>query len=291
MLRYRVFRHKQASRMPVDQVEQGKQINPDDVDEMPVQAADLDWSVIFRREASLPGHSQKPGKDTQPDNHVEGVDAGHDEVKREKNLGVLWVSVLTRMTWNRNVFKTERRAGPVTLVKFIFVFFAFDAEEGAAKNHGQDEAGDQKIAARGLRGPNGEHYGQAAADEHGSVGGAERSVDGFAGGAEVAEVPETINQVGAEHAAEEHDFGSEENPHAQAGCIALLALGGEVMPELRAVWRVGVTSLVNLKIRVRDGCGAIGQQGPPGGGVGHPAARPVRRSCTLPRLRRALRRS
>ena len=45
--------------MQIDQIEQGKQINPNDVDEVPVQTADFDGGVIFGREAALPGHPEK----------------------------------------------------------------------------------------------------------------------------------------------------------------------------------------------------------------------------------------
>ena len=60
----------------------------------------------------------------------------------------------------------------------------------------QDEHDDQQAAASGLRGPNGQHYRQAAADQDGGVGGAESGVDGFAGGAEISEIPKAVDQVG-----------------------------------------------------------------------------------------------
>jgi hypothetical protein len=75
-----------------------------------------------------------------------------------------------------------------------------------------------------LRGPDGENHGQAAADEDGGVGGAESALM-EAGGGEISEVPAAVDQVGAEQAAEEHDFGGEEDPHAEAGGIALLLFG------------------------------------------------------------------
>ena len=165
------------------------------------------------------------------------------------------------------------------LVEFVLVFFAFDAEEDAAEEHGDDEAANQQRPAGGLRGPNGKYDGQAAANEHGGVGGAKGCVDGFAGGAEVAEVPETIDQISAEHAAEEHDFGREENPHAQAGGIALLTLGGKVMPQREAIRRM----FAAVNAAVCDNRLAIGQRGPPGDGQRRRAERPARRSCRLPR--------
>ena len=39
-----------------------------------------------------------------------------------------------------------------------------------------------------LRGPDGQHDGQAAADQDGGIGGAQSDVESFAGGGEVAEI-------------------------------------------------------------------------------------------------------
>ena len=57
----------------------------------------------------------------------------------------------------------------------------------------------------------------------------------LAGGAEVAEILVAVNEVGAEHAAEEHDFLGKEQPHAKAGGILLLLLGREVMQQGRVL--------------------------------------------------------
>ena len=53
------------------------------------------------------------------------------------------------------------------------------------------------------------------------------------------------DQVGAEQSAEEHDFGGEEDPHAETGGVALLLLGGEVMQEGRVS---GVSFAVNVAL-------------------------------------------
>jgi hypothetical protein len=45
-----------------------------------------------------------------------------------------------------------------------------------------------------------------------------------------------IYQVRTEHAAEEHDFGSQEPPHAQGRGITLLLLVGEVVPQFRPIF-------------------------------------------------------
>src|ERR1700686_846420 len=152
-------------RVPVDQVEQREQIDPDNIDEVPVQSPDVEGRVIFGREATLPRHEQEPCKNTQSDDHVERVQAGHDEVQREENLGVARVGVLVRMSWNGHVIEAEGCARYVVLVEFLFVFDALDAEESETEKHGQDKAANHQGATADLRAPYGEHHGQAAADE------------------------------------------------------------------------------------------------------------------------------
>ena len=44
-----------------------------------------------------------------------------------------------------------------------------------------------------------------------------------------------VDQVGAEQTAEEHDFGGEEDPHAETGGVALLLFGREVMQQCGVV--------------------------------------------------------
>jgi hypothetical protein len=45
-----------------------------------------------------------------------------------------------------------------------------------------------------------------------------------------------IDQVRAEHAPEEHDFGSEEPPHAQGRGVTLLLFVGEVVSQFRTTF-------------------------------------------------------
>src|SRR5712691_1889544 len=183
----------QASRVPVDQVEQGKQIDPDNVDEVPVQAANFDRCVVFGSEAAFPCHGQEPEKNSEPDDHVQCMQARHDEIEREENFRMAGISVLAGMPGDWLVLETKGCTGDVMLHEFFPVLDAFDAEEDEAKQHGGDEAADQEGAAGGLRGPDRQHHSQAAADENGSVGRAITHVDGFAGGSEIPEIPAAIN--------------------------------------------------------------------------------------------------
>src|SRR3974390_477899 len=235
---------------------------------MPIQATDFERSVIFRSESASPGHPQQPGEDSQSNDHVQRVQACHYEIKREENLGVTRIGVLPGLAGDRFMFKTERWARDMVLVKLLFVLDALDTEKSDAEKHGEDKHCQEQRAARCLRRPYGENDSQAAADQNGRVGSAESSVDRLAGGGKIAEVPSAINQIGAEEAAEEHDFGSEKDPHAEVGGILLLLRGGKVVQERRVM---AVSFTVN-------GSGTIVQREPP-----LCEARPTPRSCRLPR--------
>src|ERR1700676_1842983 len=183
----------EASRVPVDQVEQRKQVNPDNVDKVPVQPADFHRRVVFGSEAPFPGHNEQPEKNAEADDHVQRGQALHDEIEREKYLRVLRISILAGMPGDRFVFETERCSRDMMFDKLFAVFDALDAEKTDAEKHRDDKAADQQCAARSLRGPDCENHGEAAADQHSSIGGSVGHVDGLAGSGEVAEIPAAIN--------------------------------------------------------------------------------------------------
>src|ERR1700728_450189 len=262
--------------MPVDQVKQREQVDPDDVDEVPVEATDFDGRVIFGGETTLPRHKQEPGKKTEADNHMQRVQAGHNEVERKENLGMARVGVLVRMARNRYVIEAEGWPRNVVFFEFFFILDALDAQECEPEEHRDHEAADQQPATSRLRSPNRKNNRQTTADEDSGVCGAKRSIDRLAGGAEISEIPPAINQIGAEQTAEEHDFSAQENPHSETGGIALLLRIGEVMQQLRMM----------LLFVMQANQGTIGQWEPP-----LFEARLTRRSCRLPRLRWALLRS
>src|ERR1035441_2864005 len=207
----------EASGVPVDQVKQRKQVDPNNIDKMPVQATHLQRRVVLRSKTPFPGCVQKPGKEADPDDHVKRVQSGHDEVKGKINLGVARVGQLIGMTGERLFIEIEGSAWDVMLHKLVVVFDSFDAEECEAQGQGEHKARDQERAAGSLRSPDGQDYGQAAADQDGGVCSTEAGIEGFAGSGKVAEIPQPVNEVGAEQAAEEHDLGAQKYPHVEAG--------------------------------------------------------------------------
>src|SRR5436190_20226513 len=109
--------------MPANQVEQRKQEDPDDVDEVPVETADLDRAVIPGGDRPVPRPAQHDGHDAEADDHVQRVEAGHQEIEREKDLRVREILPLELKRWTGNVVFDER----------LEVLEALDAEKHAAQ--------------------------------------------------------------------------------------------------------------------------------------------------------------
>ena len=73
-----------------------------------------------------------------------------------------------------------------------------------------------------LRGAHRQRHGQAAANQHRGVDGADGDVQHVASRLETGQVEVAIDGVAGEEPAEEHDLGGQENPHAEAGGLVLL---------------------------------------------------------------------
>ncbi len=110
----------------------------------------------------------------------------------------------------------------------------FQEQEDRAQDHGQNQIHHLLgfLLAR-LRRVNRQRHRQAAADQHRGVDGAEFHVEQAAADFERGQVQRAINDVSGEQPAEEHDFGDQENPHAQAAGFALLLHVLELMFEPR----------------------------------------------------------
>ena len=93
-------------------------------------------------------------------------------------------------------------------------------------------------AQAGLRAADRQRHRQAAADQHDGVDRAQREVQLVAALGPRLRVPDAIQHVGQEEAAEEHDLGDQEQPHAERGSLVLLPQRVEVMLERRMVVRV-----------------------------------------------------
>src|SRR5438132_14037559 len=109
-----------AMHVPPNQIQKRKQKNPHDVDEMPIESADLDGCVVaFGNHAAVhpPCHHRHHA---QPDHHVQRVQPGHHEIEREEQL---------RVAEFAGVVKLKIASGNVVLQIFRVVFERLDAEK------------------------------------------------------------------------------------------------------------------------------------------------------------------
>src|SRR5207247_7053951 len=118
-----------------DQIEQREKKNPDDVDEVPVEAADLDRAVVFVRDRAAPRQPQHHEHDPDADHHVHRVQPGHDEIEREEDLGVTGVRLL----------ELKRRSWYVVLDELVVILDALDAEKRGAEDHRDGEKHHQHL--------------------------------------------------------------------------------------------------------------------------------------------------
>src|SRR5580700_2356647 len=66
--------------MPVNQIQQREKINPDNIDEVPIETDVLDGRVVLRRKTARDGLFDQPNKQARAGHHVQSVQARHAKV-------------------------------------------------------------------------------------------------------------------------------------------------------------------------------------------------------------------
>src|SRR5882724_1053310 len=122
----------------------------------------------------------------------------------------------------RMVLHVKTMAGNEMVVEFLLVFDALDAKKDGAKNQRGDQENTDQFLLADLSGPHGHGHGQTAHDEHDGVACSQRDIKRIAADTEGRAEGAAIDGVSEEHAAEEQDFGDQENPHAECGGFLLL---------------------------------------------------------------------
>ena len=75
--------------MSIDEIEQGKQEDPNNVDEMPIKTKVFDRLHVAPRVQAGSRLVQQDEQDGDSDNHVNGMYTGHCKIKTEKDLCLL----------------------------------------------------------------------------------------------------------------------------------------------------------------------------------------------------------
>jgi hypothetical protein len=112
--------------------------------------------------------------------------------------------------------------GNEVVIEFLLVFDDFDAEEDGSQGERSDQEKADEFLFANLRGPDGHGHCQAAQDEHNGVAATECDVERIAADTESGAIGVAVNGVSQEQAAEEQDFGDQEDPHAERSSFLLL---------------------------------------------------------------------
>src|SRR2546423_9773650 len=104
-----------------NQIQEREKENPDDIDEVPVQAHHFDGTVILRTEMSAPCAPDHPEQEADADDHVQRMQSGQAPVENHEELN------LRREL--RNLMPCEAHAREESLSPVRVVLVSFHAEE------------------------------------------------------------------------------------------------------------------------------------------------------------------
>src|ERR1700740_1666499 len=232
--------------VPIDQVKQREQINPDNVDEVPVQADDVDRIVVFGRKASRERFLQEPEQKSRANDHVQRVKTGHAEIGGIVELGMsveVGIGGLSLGQFLALHFKFRGTqvvapgriidaigdikipAGNQVVMELLSVLDVLHAKENETEQDSEGEKNRDKLFLADLGGPYGHGHGEAAGQENHGIEAAQKEAEGVAAHGKRREVRVAVDGVGQHNAAEEHDFRHEEDPHSERGGALLLLQG------------------------------------------------------------------
>src|SRR6266545_5594843 len=135
-------------------------------------------------------------------------------------------------------------------LELLPVFEELDDEERQAERDGEQQPSDGRTLRAGLRGPYPQRHRQAAANQHDGIEAAKVNIELFAAARPGCRIPDAIQRVGEDQAAEEHHLGDEEQPHPQRRRLVLLLEVLEMMLEVRMM--VSVMLVVRRDRSVRQ---------------------------------------
>src|SRR5512146_243719 len=194
-----------------DQVEQRVEEDPDEVDEVPVHAAELDRRRVAGVVDAPPALHHQDREHRHPDDDVEAVEPGEDEVEREEHGRAHGLQLLRRV----------EAPGQQALVIVVAPLPRLDAEE----DHAEAERDEQRQRRRSPAAVVGmvvaEGDGEAGGDQDQRVDGARRDAEVLARQREGGRVQEPVHGVRGEEAAEQQQLRREEEPHPEPRRVLL----------------------------------------------------------------------
>lgn len=110
------------------QIKKGKQKDPDDINEMPVQSGNLDRGVMPGGKSSSAREERQDQHHSDADRNVDRMQAGHGEIKPEKNLHMARVRLVSFEVKNRH-----QMIGPIFVILDSFQNHENNSEKRGAE--------------------------------------------------------------------------------------------------------------------------------------------------------------
>src|SRR6185503_6615023 len=157
--------------MPTDEVQQREEIDPDDVDEVPVEAEVFDECDVAGGVGTGSGSEDHEHENTDSDDHVEGVHAGHGEIEEEVEFGVPGHVVRQRLIlvflvdfgvalWVKERLHAVMEARDVMLLDLLSILDGLNTKEDETEYEGNGEAEKERALLLHLSGPHGHGHGE-----------------------------------------------------------------------------------------------------------------------------------
>src|SRR5271155_3804029 len=107
--------------MPAYQIQQREQINPDDIDQVPIQASIFYGRKVGGRVMAFPRQNSQHAKKPAANDHVQRMHASHREIERKKQFRFLRVDRDLLAVVVELVSEVKGRSRDVMLLEFFRV--------------------------------------------------------------------------------------------------------------------------------------------------------------------------
>src|ERR1041384_2045745 len=114
----------------VDQIEQRKEKNPDNINEVPVETRQLNRRVVNGRVSAPVGFNEDDADEHDADGQVDRMNARHRDVEEEEDLRLLRVRARV----------IERETGKLCVLIVVVILNSFDNHEDRAQDDRQGES-------------------------------------------------------------------------------------------------------------------------------------------------------
>src|SRR5690606_24695465 len=235
----------------VDEIQEGEEEDPDEVDEMPVQGDEVDRPEVLRVEVACHRTPEQPQVGDDATDDVDAVQARHHEVDAEEDVQASIGLGASEGVLHRLGARCELGAPEQPVVELVAVLEVLDHQKGAGAGDRDQDREDEALLVVELSAADAPGCGEAREEQHDRVDRAHRLVEEMVSLDEDLRVHAPVDRIGAEQATEEQELLAEKQPDPRLASVELVAVVLEmVAQELVVMLVVPVVGAVSVDCRV-----------------------------------------